>query len=125
MVGARSISIGSVDSLPSGEAIDAERVDVHGLRAPLDDQLGHANADGGRDLEARAAERGGEVQTIDAVDATEDGMAIAAVAVESAVTAGERGPLHGGDTMRHELRSHVGGVRRQSGAERVRIDIPL
>src|SRR5262245_37175064 len=72
------------------EAAQAERLDVHRLRAAVEDQLGHAHAHCGRDLEARTAERGGEIETVDTVHPSEDRVAIAAVTIEGAIAPRQR-----------------------------------
>src|SRR5262252_119243 len=76
VVRAHGIGIRPLHGPPLREAAKAEGLDVHGLGAPLDHQLRHALAHRGGDLEAGAAERGGEVQAVDAVHAPENRMAI-------------------------------------------------
>ncbi len=88
-------------------------------------ELGHAGADGGGDLEARAAERRGEIEAVDPVHAAKDGVAVLAIAIEGAVSPRERGPLHGGDALGEDPRPHAGRVRREPRADGVRIDVPL
>src|SRR6202030_1856775 len=52
---------------PRREAAEPERRDVDRLGPALRDQLGHARAHRRGDLEAGAAERGGQVEPVDAV----------------------------------------------------------
>ena len=49
---------------------------------------------------------------VDAVHRAQDRVTVGAVAVEGAVAAGERGPLHGRDAMGEELRAEAGRLRR-------------
>src|SRR4029453_14268319 len=66
VVAARGVRIGTFGRFPLGESPETECVDVDGLRAPVQDHLGHADADGRRDLEAGAAEGRREIESVDA-----------------------------------------------------------
>ena len=73
------------------------------------------DADGGRDLEARAAERGRQIEAVDPVDASEDRVSVATVAVDGAIAARERGAFHGRDPVRQ----HLGADARRAGASTI------
>src|SRR4030095_6164203 len=100
-------------------------VDSHGLGGALRDQLRHALAHRGGDLEAGAAEGRREIQTVHALHRAEDGVTVTAVAVEGAIAAGERGALHERDAMGEDARAHARRLGRQAGPERVGIYVPL
>src|SRR5439155_9156271 len=109
-----------------GEAAKAERANVDGLRLPVEDQLGQTGDDRRGDLEPRAAERSGEVETVQAVHAIQDGVAVGAVAVEGAVAPDERRALYAGHPVDEDARPLVGRAGRKAGAsgERVGAHVP-
>src|ERR1700682_3585619 len=96
VVAAGRVRVPARDAAALGEALGTERGDVDGARAPLGDQLRQTGADGGGDLEAGAAERGGQIETVDAAHRAEDRVAVRAVAVEGAIATRERRALHHG-----------------------------
>src|SRR6266545_1571291 len=73
-----------LDGAALAESTEVEGLDVDGLRTTLQDQLRHAHPDGRRDLEPRAAERRGEIEAVQAVDAPEDGVTVPGIAIERA-----------------------------------------
>src|SRR6266404_6307734 len=85
VVAAGRVRVPARDAAALGEALGTERGDVDGARAALGDQLRQTGADGRRDLEAGAAERGGQIETVDAAHRAEDRVTVGAVAVEGAI----------------------------------------
>src|SRR5258705_12608810 len=100
--------MGSLHRLALGEPAEAEGLNVDRLSAPIRDELGHAGADRRGDLEAGAAERGGEVEPIDAAHRAQDRVAIGSVAAERALAAGEGGSLPGREVLGEEQRPEAG-----------------
>src|SRR2546422_10655739 len=96
---------------PFREPLEAEGLDVHGLGPSVQDQLRQAHSHRGRDLEPRTAERRRQVEPVHPAHAPEDRVAVAAIAVEGAVPARERRPLH--------RRDATGQIGRASCRERV------
>src|SRR6059058_559414 len=115
VVAAGRVRVPARDAAALGEALVTERGDVDGARAALGDQLRQTGADGRRDLEAGAAERGGQIETVDAAHRAEDRVAVGAVAVEGAIATRERGALHHGHAVREQLRALHRRRWRQAG----------
>ena len=76
--------------LAFGEAREAEGREVDARGVAVRDKFGHAEADRGRLLEARAAEPHRHVRAIDAGDAIKDRLLVGRHVVEAGVTARER-----------------------------------
>src|SRR5262247_3532711 len=124
MVSPYRVRIRAFRRAPLGEAPEAERFDIDRLRPAIEDQLGHADAHRGRDLEAGAAERGGEIEAVDTVHPPEDRVAVAAVAIEGAIAPRERRAFERRNPVRQDLRADHRGARRQYGGS-VGIEVPL
>src|SRR5258708_39238445 len=91
MVAAGRVRGPARDAAALGEALGTKPGDVAGARAALGDQLGHTGAGGRRDLEAGAAERGGQIEAGAAAHRPEDRVAGGARAVEGALAPRRRG----------------------------------
>src|SRR5215510_8456222 len=113
MVSAYGVRIWAFRRAPLGEAPEAERFDIDRLCPAIEDQLGHADAHRGRDLEAGAAERGGQIEAVDPVHSPEDRVAVAAVAIEGAIAPRERRAFQRRDPVRQDLSANRRGARRQ------------
>src|SRR6516162_10900936 len=82
LIGPRGVGVRALQRPSLREPPESERPDVHRLGLAVQDQLGHRGPHRGPDLEAGTAEGRGEVETVEAVHAAEDGVAVVAVPVE-------------------------------------------
>jgi len=67
--------------LPGQDALEAEAAQVQRGEVPVQDQLGHGAAHGGRVLQAVAAEAGGEVHVVDQRVHPDDAVLVEGVVV--------------------------------------------